>query len=276
MTPKRTLPKNLLKDIKPANKVWFEKYKSESDSQKKYYQPNVQEFLEFCSYNSEKEIIDIDRTDIDSYIAALKQFTDSPYTINRRISAISFFRKFLCSKYPDVFGEKFLSDLPSHEHTDENPTDIKALSLKQLSYARKYNRRSVKDEYIFELFFQLGIDKKKLIACTFSKDRNPQIDEIIKKVSKGKVTDGTINSYFSRITTYLKKQGIYEKSRRNINSYDLTESHKSYFFQCPNCKKTFENTANYWVLAKVKFENSDYQDEYRIVCAQCKGVLDES
>lgn len=276
MTPKRTLPKDLLKDIKPNNKVWFEKYKSESDPKKNYYHLHVQEFLEFCAYNNGKEIKDIDRSDVDLYVIALKQHTDSPYTINGRLSALSHFRNFLCSKYSETFGEQFLSDLPSHERTDENPTDIKALSLKQLSYARKYNRRSVKDEYIFELFFQLGIDKKKLIACTFPKNRSPQIDEIIKTVSKGEVTDGTINSYFTRITNYLKKQGIYEKNRRNINSYDLTESHKAYFFQCPNCKRTFENTANYWVLAKVNFENSDYQDHYRIVCAQCKGVLDES
>ena len=75
---------------------------------------------------------------------------------------MSGFGKFLHSKYPDTFDDKFLSDT-SHERTDKNPTDIKALSLEQLSYVRKYNRHILKDKYIFELFFQLGIDKNDLL-----------------------------------------------------------------------------------------------------------------
>jgi len=270
MTLKRILPKDLRKEIASYNKAWFEKFRTESKNRKEYY-PDVQEFLEFCAYNNDKDIKNIDRTDIDSYITTLKKHTDSPFTINRRLSALSGFRNFLCSEYPDTFGEKFFSDLPSHEHTDKNPTDIKALSLVQLSYARKYNRRRMKDEYIFELFFQLGIDKNDLIACNFPKAKNARVDEIIKKVPKGDVTDGTINSYFSRITNYLQKQGVYNKSRRNINSYDLAKSHEAYFLQCPNCERTFENIAKYWVLAKVIFDETDYQDKYCIVCAQCKG-----
>ena len=106
-----------------------------------------------------------------------------------------------------------------------SPDDVQALSLVQLAYVRKYNRRSVKavkDEYIFELFFQLGIDKNDLIACNFPKTRNLQVDEIIKKIPKGEVKTGTIDSYFIRVTQYLKNQQVYNENRRNINSYDLT------------------------------------------------------
>jgi site-specific recombinase XerD len=271
MTPKRILPRHLRKGIASHNKAWFEKYQTEAKDPSGYY-PNVQEFLEFCAYKNDKDISNIDRNDVDSYIATLKSYDAKTNTISRRLSALSGFKNFLHSKYPDTFGEKFLSDLPGHEHTDKNPTVIKALSLEQLSYARKYNRRSVKDEYIFELFFQLGIDKNDLIACNFPETRNARVDEIIKKVPKGDVMLGTIDSYFIRVTKHLQKQGVYDKSRRNINSYDLAESHKAYFFQCPNCGRLFENIVKYWVLAKVKFDEADYQDEYHVVCAQCKGA----
>ena len=106
-----------------------------------------------------------------------------------------------------------------------------------------------------------------VVACNFPETRNAQVDEIIKKISKGDIENGTIDSYFTRVTKYLKKQRVYIDSRRKINSYDLTESHKAYFLQCPNCGKSFENIAKYWVLAR-----ADYQDEYSIVCAECRGV----
>jgi site-specific recombinase XerD len=270
MTPKPILPEHLRKGITSHNKSWFEKYQTEAKDPSGYY-PNVQEFLEFCAYKNDKDISNINRTDVDSYITTLKSWDAKTNTINRRLSALSGFRNFLHSKYPDTFDEGFLSDLPGHERTNKNPTDIKALSLEQLSYARKYNHRSIKDEYIFELFFQLGIDKNDLIACNFPKTINPQLDEIIKRIPKGKVTEGTINSYFTRVTNHLQKQGVYNKNRK-INSYDLVESHKAYFLECPNCGRTFENIAKYWVLAKIKYDGPDYQDEYRIVCAQCKGA----
>jgi site-specific recombinase XerD len=271
MTPKRLIPKELRKEIALHNKAWFEKYQSKAKDPSGYY-PDVLEFLEFCAYNNDKNIRNIDRTDIDSYITTLKKQNARPLTINRRLSALSGFRNFLLSDYPDIFGEKFLSDLPGHGHPEKNPTDIKALSLEQLSFARKYNRRSVKYEYIFESFFQLGIDKNDLIARNFQETKSTQVDEIIKRGPKGKVTESIINSYFISVTKYLQSQGVYDKSRRNINSYDLAESNKVYFIQCPNCGKSFENLAKYWVLAKVKFDGVDYQDEYHIVCAQCKGA----
>lgn len=271
MTPKSVLPEPLRKEISSHNKVWFDKYQTESNNRKEYY-PNIQEFLEFCACNNDKEMHFIDRNDVDLYVATLRKYTDSPSTINRRLSVLAGFGKFLRSQYPRVFGERFLSDLPPHEHTDKNPTDIKALSLEQLSHIKKYNHRSVKDQYIFELFFQLGIDKNDLIECKFPSTRNTQLDEIIKKVPPGEVTEGTINSYFTRVTKHLKKQGVYQENRRSINSYDLAESHKAYFLKCPNCKRTLENITKNWVLAKAKFDNANYQDEYRIVCVQCKGA----
>jgi hypothetical protein len=273
MTPKPTLPKEFLKDLKPSNKMWFEKYKAESDDRKKYYNSNIQEFLKFCAHNNDKEIVNLDKTDVDLYIATLRKYTDSPYTINHRISALSKLRNFLHTKYPDTFDEYFLSNLPRHKRKDEeNPTDIRALSLEQLSYARQYNRRSIIDEYIFELFFQLRIDKNDLIARKFPKPRSASLDEIINKVSKDDVTESYINSYFSRVTIYLQKQDVYDKGRRKINSYDLSASHDAYIFRCPNCGRPFENIAKYWVLARVRLDDAAYQDEYRIVCDQCRGA----
>jgi site-specific recombinase XerD len=268
MTPKQIIPKHLRKGIEPYNKEWFQKYQTELEDPPGYY-ANVREFLEFCAFQKDKDISDIDDTDVALYIKTLKSYGAKPRTINRRLSALSGFRTFLHSN-----GKKFLPDLPSREDTDkdENPTDIKALSLIQLNYARKYNCRYVKDEYIFELFFQLGIGKNDLIACKFPENRNAQVDEIIKKVPKGDVALGTIDSYFTRVTKELQDKGVYDKSRRKVNSYDLIESHKAYFLKCPNCGKSFENTAKYWVLARVNIDEADCQDEYCIVCTVCKGA----
>jgi len=271
MTPKQILSKKFRKRISPDNMLWFEKYQNESGDPSGYYL-KVQEFLEFCAYKNNKDIRTIDETDVNSYITVLKSCGAKTPTINSHKSALSGLRKFLHSNYPDTFDERFLSELPGHERTDENPTEIKALSLVQLSYVRAYNRSHLKDNYIFELFFQLGIDKNDLVARNFPESRNAEVDEIIKKASKSDIELGTINSYFKRVTKYLRDHDAYDKSRRNINSYDLAEGRNAYFLRCPNCGKSFENVAKYWVLARVNIEEVDYQGEYSIVCAECKGA----
>jgi hypothetical protein len=272
-TKKRLIPEQLRKELIAPNQALFDEYLAAKKDPSNYY-PNVREFLEFCAHNNDKKISELDKTDVDLYLKTLTGFKPRPSssTINFRLSSLSGFRKFLISEYPDDFKENFLSTFPNREPIEENPTEIKALDLVQLSFVRKYNLRSSKDEYIFELFFQLGIAKNDLIACKFPETTNTQLDTLIKKVPKGEITESTINWYFKKITTHLKSKGVYDKNRRNINSYDLVESHNAYFLQCPNCHNSFENTSKYWVLIKVKFDDSDYLDEYRIVCAQCKGV----
>lgn len=268
--PPKIISKDLLKEIAPQNKEWFDKYRTKTPN----YYANVQEFLEFCAFKNDKFISQLGRNDIDLYIATLKDCGARPNTINRRLSALSGFGNFLHTNYPDTFDKNFFSDKPSHEKIKEiNPKEIQALDLKQLHYIREYNHRSVKsakDEYIFELFYQLGITEEELLARQFPEPRNKQVDEIIKKVPKGVVKKGTIDSYLIRITNELIDKKVYDKTRK-ISSYDLTESHKAYFFQCPNCKLFFENISKNWVLVRMESDQ-----DYRLFCFQCKGMPNEN
>lgn len=275
---KPIIPQEERQDISPSNKEWFEKYVNYSGNPKGYYGP-VKEFLEFCEFTDSKLIPQLTVDDIAKYVDVLKKHDAKQGTINTRYSAIASFRDYLIKEHN--FDEKFLANFPKHEKIIENPKDFRPLNLRQLAFARKYNRRksgSVKDEYVFELFFQTGIDKDDLSEQNYPNIENTQLKNLIEKihVAGERVSIGAITSYFQRLTKYLKKQGIYDLDRRDINSYDLVESHKSYFQKCPNCGRgPFEKTSGYWVLAKIRFDNERYDDEYHLVCVVCKGGPNE-
>jgi len=265
--PSKLIPKDHLKEMAPKNKEWFEKYKTKTPS----YYTNIQEFLEFCAYKNDKYISQLDKTDIDSYFKTLKEFHAKPPTIHGRYSALSDFRNFLHALDSYTFDEKYLSAILDYEQIEiKKPTIKKALSLTQVKYVREYNHlsaKSVKDEYIFELFFQLGIREIDLVACKFPKNKSAVVEEFIKKVPKGSIKVGTINSYLQRITNHLKKIGLYDENGRLISSGDLTENHEAYCLQCPNCKISFENIPENWVLTRTESDQ-----DFRLYCSHCKWV----
>ena len=79
------------------------------------------------------------------------------------------------------------------------------------------------------------------------------------------VTDDMSNKYLERITKNLIQEGNFYKDT-NLNMFDIRETSKDFFLECPNCKRRLENVSRNWVLAK-----TDYDDDFRLVCCICKG-----
>jgi len=182
----------------------------------------------------------------------------------------------------------FLHDLSKFiSHKKTKKTNGTILSLPQISYIRKYNEGNVYDEYMFEVLFQLGVQKKYLKYClpryadfasklfVFGEGKEPikynnLVEELLPKVLDEKILEDKIkkinHQYFSRLPDYLLDKKIIPENRK-LNSSDILVSHQAYCFTCPGCGYEFENVAQNWVLAKMKFD-----DQPRLFCAQCKGV----
>jgi site-specific recombinase XerD len=288
-------PSGLFKnDIDEKNRMWLNEFEKATNRVASYYD-NIENFLSFKDFTN-KPFNQFTETDVWPCIQVMLDSGFSPHTRNTLISELSQFRDYLKNKHPDDFPEHFLKDLEDTFRDTHVPSeysiDSEALSLSQLSLIRRYNRResslSLQDEYLFELFFQLGIKKEQVLSChphkankqnfTFTyKGKeikfNDQIAELIEKISSVEQiiwNTNTANRYFERITFFLKQKGEWHKDR-TVGKNDLKKTHDAYIFTCPVCGRRLENHAGNWVLAK-----TDIDDEYHVVCAVCKGGCNEN
>ncbi|MPM50579.1 hypothetical protein SDC9_97321 [bioreactor metagenome] len=270
MTPKPLISKDFRKNLAPISMDWYNLFIDKSNSVKGYIS-NIKEFLEFCSFKNSSDITKLTPQDFENYITELKRLNAAKKTINRRIYAIKSMAEFFRNNYKESFGENYLKNLPDLIcETEENPTDIRRLNLEQLHYARNFNKSSLEFTFIFEMFFQFSIDKVDLITENYKKSELPKYPINFDPSINFQVTEWKINNYFEKLTNYIMEMGCYERSRRKINSYDLRESHKFYFFTCPICKRELENISTNWVLVKVESQNSE-SDDFHLACSFCKG-----
>lgn len=187
------------------------------------------------------------------------------------------------------FRKDFLIDMNNIPLGGGDPSDAKSLNLLQLSYIREYNKHNVYDEYIFEILFQLGIDKQDLNICLQKnkdvvnhcfprKNKEPilynaKIAELLEKVQNDELImkriRGIDQRYLKNATEFLRRKGVYNKDRQ-LNYSDIHKSYEAYIINCPNCGTPFENLSKYWVLAKAVID-----EEYQLVCSLCKGYSDE-
>jgi hypothetical protein len=204
------------------------------------------------------------------------------------IATISSFKNFLIENCS--FKQDFLHDIRSLQVNEEGTPDSTPLTLRQLHHIREYNKRDIIDEYIFELFFQLGIDKKDLSICVpqnadyethFFRYKNKairyneRISQILAVIKNATLYDLTTKMqnidyhYFEQVTIHLIKNipGMWEKERP-LRYSDILKSHKIYMLKCPNpnCEELSENFQQNWVLLKAEPDT-----EYRLVCSRCKG-----
>lgn len=283
--PKAKLPPgSLTDDIEPNNRRWLEEFKVSPYCKENYY-ANIKIFLRYKGFK-EKPIYSISGNDVLEYIDVMLKKGFSPHTRNTLLIELQVFKDFLLDTHPLDFQDKeFLDNLqalkdnviPAQGELVDEPLD-----LIQLGYVRKYNARNIEYEYIFELFFQLGIKDRELIIChpknaiksesVFSyKGKNiaynAKIAELIEKTGGMNFhwNSNTARNYLKKITQILREKQVLSKDR-DIGIRDLKETHQAFFFTCPACKKEYENTAENWVLARTEIDA-----EYHIVCAFCRG-----
>jgi len=251
----------------------------ESDVWKSAYGSHFLYCLQF--WNKPFNIVTSD--DFKNLIAVLKK-NNAPDTVKNYISSISSIKSYFINKQDPRFPSGFLDGIEK-EKIIGNPSDAEALTLAQLAEIRAFfkdikNRSELISEYIFELIFQLKIEKKGIMSCApqmADKDRrvftiedneiqyNEKIAQLIEKNSEGfedKWKPGRIDTSLKHITKHLSN---WNKSR-DLKYNDIVESHRKYVIQCPNCPNKAENLADNWVLVRIEPENN-----YRLVCSECKG-----
>ena len=231
--------------------------------------------------------------DITNFIGILDRLNQKTSQKNNYISAANAFRVFLLEQHPDLFDPSFLDGLISlKKQSDSSPERI-ALNPDQLFLIRKY--ADVKPKpltiYIFELYFQLGIQKKDIQYCTvqnadlekmeFRKDKNViKYNNVIQnlllkyrnELKDANLSASSASDKFETLTSWLIKNnaaGQYFDSP--LCWEDVNFSHSLYILTCPVCQRKHENIASNWVLVKTEIEN-----EYRLACVQCKGVPNET
>jgi hypothetical protein len=157
----------------------------------------------------------------------------------------------------------------------------------QINLIREFNKQNWVYEYIFEVYFQLGIKKKEITVChpnNSNKNRscfkpsegqeikyNSKIAQLLetRKDQDIKLTQVIANYYLSKVTDFLRQQepSAYKKER-TLNYFDIKKSHQKYIFTCPSCGQLTENNAKSWVLAK-----TGQEPDFRLACSECKGAF---
>ena len=281
---KAHFPKNLkCREINPINKKWLVEFRNVTNFVDSYY-ATIGNFFRFCEYQEKPFNIFATIPDIEKYVEVMIDNGYTADTINSLIGALSGFKNFLIKNHPNEFPENFLFDINSLRIDDDNPSDAFELNIEQINHIREYNHQKFVYEYIFELYFQLGIRKKDISICHPSNicdelsvfkladneiRYNAKIAELLKVYPKDqelKLTPEVANLYFLKVTHYLRQQSVYTKERL-LNYSDLIKSHQKYIFTCPSCGEDTENIARNWVLVKRKSDTN-----YRLVCARCKGI----
>lgn len=225
---------------------------------------------------------------IDQYISIYKQYGYSDGGIRPAISAIRSFSNYLKEKYPDDFRSDFLSGVTFSEILDDPKRSAKPLDYLQICMLRDFIQNDPRMMYFFELVFQTGVKKQDIKYCI---PENADHDKMV-FTNKGKVVCSYSNiiqeildiygsnynlsivynipNYLSRISKYLRDEGLLH-DEHDITCTDLMQTHDRFFFCCPSCGKSLENTASNWVLVRIEGQEDS---DYHLFCKNCRGRID--
>lgn len=253
------IPAQELSELSKENEKWFEIYERHSNAPKtKAYRDQVKEFLKYKRHNR-KPLQSFDKKDINNFIEMIDSMGFKAVSADSYISVINSFARILNEEDSATFPLSWLNGILTERKNKisnaESPGEV--LSVDQLSLIKKFTQDQGNKiwEYIFNKLFREGIQLEKLQI-----DGKHEIDVDIDFINES-------TKYFQKITTYLKEKGVYTKTTI-INSKHFKLSHKAYFLLCPFCKKEFENVDKNWILIRTEYDN-----EYRLVHAACKGVV---
>lgn len=280
---KPTIPDEYLGEISDENSVWFEAY-SENHPIGPTPKVKVGKILRYKEIN-QISIQDFSLKEIREFKDMMEERTYKPSGIEPYIRNFSGFAKFLRENHKDEFPETFLlniNDVINELDEEKNAlgTSDKSLSPMQINLIRKYNKENgtVYDEYIFEVFFQLGIQGKELQLCQpkfqhpnkpcFTPQKgnnifyNTVISTILKKIKE--VDEDELAKKIRNVRYYFEDVSEYVDGK--VNATSLKASHLAYFLLCPSCKEKTENVEENWVLVRTEFDEG-----HRLYCVKCKG-----
>jgi len=272
----------LCDEIEPTTKKLFLEYKDSTDFSKGYYE-RLERLLLFIKFQNRK-VKTFSLSDIEEMITTMWENGYKIKTTNAYLGSLSGFRQFLIDNHS--FPKDFLDGITNYYVKDETPSESIEFSLLQLKSIRTFNLSKPEFEYIFEIFFQLGIDKKDLSLCLpkyrnktekrFEKgEKKINYNSKISHLLEGDLDFSEIEKisrhvdyfYFRHLTEYGIREGIFPVGN-TITYSDIKKSHDIYIIRCPNpeCRELTENIHKNWVLVL-----SENDQDYRLCCTTCKG-----
>lgn len=161
---KASFPKELLNDsIQIDTENWMKEYFSSKNIEKGYKEKLIN-FFRYRKFEN-KSFNRFVKQDVNDFIDVLIDNNYSESGINPFLSAIREFKDYLIEKYPNLFEYYFLKDLKGLTFYNPNRGTESPLKLKILSYIRNYIKNNINSSYMFELVYQLGIEKQQLDLC---------------------------------------------------------------------------------------------------------------
>jgi hypothetical protein len=284
------MPKPNARDIKtekiePRNEILFTTFKRDRGGYKPGYYQAIENFLKYSGLEG-RSLDSFTTNDVKNYILALWDHEIGSARTDLIIEAICTFKNYLIER--NSFPSDFLKDIRKFKVNEKSSPDTLSLTFEQLKRVRNFNKQCKSFEYLFEILFQLGIDKKDLVNCLpeyanlgtgefIHGKKVIKFNQKIKYLLNNKFDSKDIKRiirnidylYFGKVTKDLRDNNLYQRPEpRQINYSDILDTHKKYILKCPNpeCNEFTENISSNWVLVKTNFE-----DEYRLFCSSCKG-----
>jgi hypothetical protein len=281
------IPENLLhKKVTKENELLMKEF----IEAKKSYEDSYIKLLLRSKINQNKPLNKYTTDDIYNHIDLLEKNNYASSSIRNFLAHMRSFAAFLKENFPDDFPSEYLdglNDIPA-DITINNPKSkfiAFELNIHQLDAIREYISDKRKTQFIFELYFQLGIDKQDVPRyCKNNynskekafyedgellKECTPLLAEIISSMSDkdwfGHI--GNTHYHLKKITDYLITKGLFADSE-NLTYSDIVKTRDRFFLQCPYCHRDVENIQENWVLVKAGENGST-----RLCCVLCKGGM---
>src|SRR5690606_38311017 len=106
--------------------------------------------------------------DVSAYIEVMIDNDFSMNRINMLVSNLASFRLFLIERHSNFFSQYFLNNINELKlgRPEKKYSESQSLNYQQLELVKKFILNNERTEYIFQILYQLGIDKKDFEVCT--------------------------------------------------------------------------------------------------------------
>ncbi len=147
----------------------------------KSYHKDLVQFLEFSLIETKDDLIEVRPVNIRGWIVDLMENDFSARTVNRKLSTLRTFFKYLLkegilqsSPIKTVNGPRISKPLPSFAKTEQ----LDSLKIDDL-FQKDFS--GIRDRLMFEIFYQTGIRSSELIGLTVDRVKQDQIKVIGKR-----------------------------------------------------------------------------------------------
>lgn len=191
------------------------------------YAKDLEQFTTFCDINK-KQLINADHKLIRTWIISLIDNQISTRTINRKITSLKSFYKFLIRE--GKLKTNPLDKVLTLKITKELPSFVKENEMNLLLDGEYFTNdfEGIRDRFIIELFYATGIRLTELINLKISNvDENSLVIKVLGKRNKERIIPVT-SQIVSLFRMYFEKRNAVLKDSKNIFVFVTKNGEKVY------------------------------------------------